>query len=111
MISTNIISAYMRAIVELVVGIGDGVAETAAREDELAGDDADEGIGERELAAGEQIGRGGGQDDAQDLGARLMRCMRASLSNTRGTRSRPLRVAITIAVTPNMNPIATSGTV
>ncbi len=40
-----------RRVVEGVVGEGDGVADAGARLHELAGDHADEGIGDREFRA------------------------------------------------------------
>ena len=66
--STNRISAVHLRIVEVVVGEGDLVAEAAGRQDELARDDADEGVGDGELQPGEEMRRGGRQADVPDLG-------------------------------------------
>src|SRR5262249_43434195 len=46
-------------------GVGDGVAEAAPREDEFAGDHADEGVGERELESGEEIWHRRWKDNAE----------------------------------------------
>src|SRR5581483_11226070 len=49
------------AVFEIVVGVSDRIADPGAGEDELRGDDADEGIGESELDTGEQMRRGSRQ--------------------------------------------------
>ena len=54
-----------RAVVEIVVGVGDGIAEPGRGQDELAGDDADEAVADGELDAGEQMGRRRRQLDQQ----------------------------------------------
>ena len=78
---------------------------------ELAGDHADEGIGDRELRAGEQPRRGGRQDDVQQRTARRDKPHHRApcAANARGTRASPSSVLIATATTANMKPIATSG--
>ena len=53
------------AVLEIVVGVGDLVADALARQDEFRGDHPDEGIGESELDAGEQMRCGCRQIDQQ----------------------------------------------
>src|SRR3954470_592521 len=79
--------AVHRRIVEGVVGKGDGVADAGARLHELAGDHADEGIGDREFRAREEPRRGGRQDHAQErLAARKPHYLRGAQERARHAR-------------------------
>src|SRR3546814_6652608 len=61
--SSDVCSSYL----EVVVGEVDLVAHALSREDELGGDHPDEGIGDRQLHAGEDVERRVGQHD-QEIG-------------------------------------------
>ena len=59
----SVLASFVVTALKIVVGVGNGVAEARARQDEFGCDDADERIGDRQLDAGEEIGRGRRQID------------------------------------------------
>ena len=85
-------------------------AEAGRRQDELAGDDADEGVADRELDAGEEMRRRRRQLQPQ-RGGDACPCGAPAppWSSTRGTRSSPFSVAMIIATMAVATPISTIG--